>query len=48
MSCRICGRNSCTESFHSLEEQDQYEEKDGRLVRKNPNETEELLGGTNE
>lgn len=34
MSCRICGRNSCTESFHSLEEQDKYEEVDDKLVLK--------------
>ncbi|KKK71102.1 hypothetical protein LCGC14_2917330 [marine sediment metagenome] len=25
MSCKICGRNSCTESFHSLEEQEKHE-----------------------
>lgn len=25
MSCVICGRNSCSESFHSLEEQERYE-----------------------
>ena len=25
MTCRICLRNSCTESFHSLEEQEKYE-----------------------
>ena len=25
MSCRICGRSSCTESFHSLDEQEIYE-----------------------
>lgn len=25
MSCDICGRSSCTESFHSLEEQKRYE-----------------------
>lgn len=24
MSCRICKRSSCTESFHSLEEQDLF------------------------
>jgi transcription elongation factor Elf1 len=24
MSCFICGRSSCTESFHSLEEQELY------------------------
>jgi hypothetical protein len=34
MSCRICGRNSCTESFHSLEEQEKYEEQNGKLVKK--------------
>jgi predicted RNase H-like nuclease (RuvC/YqgF family) len=25
MACRICNRSSCTESFHSLEEQELYE-----------------------
>ncbi len=25
MSCRICHRSSCTESFHSLEEQERFE-----------------------
>lgn len=25
MSCDICGRGNCTESFHSLEEQERYE-----------------------
>jgi hypothetical protein len=25
MSCDICGRGGCTESFHSLEEQARYE-----------------------
>lgn len=25
MSCRICSRSSCTESFHSLEEQERFE-----------------------
>ncbi len=24
MGCKICGRGSCTESFHSLPEQEQY------------------------
>lgn len=24
MACDICGRGSCTESFHSLEEQERY------------------------
>jgi len=35
MACRICGRGSCTESFHSIEEQEQYEEdENGKLVLK--------------
>lgn len=25
MACRICGRQACTESFHSIEAQEQYE-----------------------
>lgn len=25
MSCKICGRSSCTQSFHSLEEQERFE-----------------------
>lgn len=25
MSCEICGRNSCIESFHSFEEQELFE-----------------------
>lgn len=27
MSCKICNRSSCTESFHSLEEQEAWEER---------------------
>lgn len=27
MSCRVCHRGSCTETFHSLEEQDAAERK---------------------
>ena len=26
MACRICGRQSCTECFHSIEEQEEYEQ----------------------
>lgn len=26
MGCRICGGFSCTECFHSIEQQDRYEE----------------------
>jgi predicted RNase H-like nuclease (RuvC/YqgF family) len=28
MSCEICGRNSCTRSFHSIEEQEAHDESD--------------------
>lgn len=27
MGCRICGRSSCTESFHSIEEQEEFEKR---------------------
>ena len=25
MSCKICGRGSCTECFHSLEDQEEFD-----------------------
>lgn len=28
MSCRICRRSSCTESFHSFEEQDRFAQRE--------------------
>ena len=28
MSCKICGRSSCTESFHSLDEQALFEQRE--------------------
>lgn len=34
MSCKICGRGSCTESFHSLEEQTEHDEKFGKYEDK--------------
>lgn len=30
MTCKICGRQNCSESFHSLEEQEEFETKTGR------------------
>lgn len=30
MACKICGRESCIESFHSIEEQEEFETKTGR------------------
>ena len=32
MSCEICGRNNCTRSFHSLEEQEEYDYKRGDRI----------------
>ncbi|KKM67248.1 hypothetical protein LCGC14_1472960 [marine sediment metagenome] len=32
MACKICGRNSCTECFHSIEEQEEFETKTGRYA----------------
>ena len=29
MACKICGRSSCTESFHSIREQEEHEKKEG-------------------
>lgn len=34
MACKICKRNSCTESFHSLEEQKKYEDLFGEYENK--------------
>ncbi len=31
MSCEICGRGNCTSSFHSLEEQDAFDEIAGKV-----------------
>ena len=27
MSCRVCGKNGCTESFHTFEEQEEAEKR---------------------
>jgi hypothetical protein len=32
MSCEICGRNNCTRSFHSLEEQEEYDNNIGDRI----------------
>ncbi len=32
MACKICGRYACIESFHSLEEQEEFETKTGRYA----------------
>lgn len=28
MSCKICGRSSCTQSFHSIDEQELFEQRE--------------------
>ena len=40
MACKICGRTACTESFHSLEEQEEFETKTGRYAENEENEEE--------
>ena len=32
MSCRICGRNSCTESFHPIQEQEEHEKEENTFI----------------
>lgn len=32
MACKICNRSSCTESFHSIDEQREHEESASRMV----------------
>lgn len=34
MSCLICGSNACTSSFHSLEEQDEWDEAHDPCLKK--------------
>lgn len=34
MACEICGRSSCTRSFHSFSEQDEFDTKTGTLQKK--------------
>lgn len=31
MACKICWRNSCTSSFHSVEEQEKHDEQNERF-----------------
>lgn len=43
MSCKICGRYSCTESFHSIEEQNEFEKYGNELDRYSRRDLIELL-----
>ena len=43
MACKICGRNSCTECFHSIEEQQEFENKTGRYAPDNYEPDEEWM-----
>ena len=36
MGCEICGRSDCTRSFHSLEEQEEFDTKTGRYAPDDP------------
>ena len=33
MPCEICGRSSCTRSFHSIKEQEEFDTKTGRYCQ---------------
>ena len=43
MSCKICDRYSCTESFHSIEEQNEFEKYENQLDRYSRRDLIELL-----
>ncbi len=32
MACELCGRSSCTRCFHSLDEQEEFDNKTGRYA----------------
>ena len=32
MSCKICKRQACTESFHSIQDQEDFENKTGKYA----------------
>lgn len=32
MACKICGRNNCDKSFHTLEEQDDFDDRFGKYI----------------
>jgi hypothetical protein len=38
VACRICGRGACTESFHSIQDQEEWQTKTGRYA---PEDTED-------
>ena len=43
MSCKICGRYSYTESFHSIEEQNEFEKYENQLDRYSRRDLIEIL-----
>lgn len=43
MSCKICGRSSCTESFHSIKEQEEFDKYKNEVYRYNTRDLIELL-----
>ena len=44
MSCEICGRSSCTRSFHSLEAQEEFDTKTGRYATDEEQECRKCAG----
>lgn len=46
MACEICGRTSCTRSFHSLEEQEEFDTKTGRYSANKDTEQADAEEGT--
>lgn len=46
MSCKICGRGSCSESFHSIEEQENFEKYSKMLSKLNDRDIISLLEET--
>lgn len=44
MTCRICGRSTCTESFHSIEAQEEFEDMNAYEEAKGAAESEEIDG----
>ena len=43
MSCKICGRNSCDESFHSIKEQEEFDRYEKKLNKYNTRDLIEVL-----
>ena len=40
MACEICGRSSCTRSFHSLQDQEDFDNKIGKYAKEDDDSTD--------